>query len=87
MGKFSEFQFLQNTPRDDTRADHSVQAYADEDDLDQCLYYLRTLSNILRWSSENMWAALGENTISTDTTHRSLYLISKCLDGLFPLKI
>lgn len=57
--------------------DNNVYIYQDEDDLDQCLYYLRTLSNILRWSSDNMWAALAENTISTDKTYRALYLTSK----------
>jgi hypothetical protein len=54
-----------------------VQIYASEDDLDQCLYYLRTLSNMLRWSSDGMWAALAQNSISTDSSHQSLYRISK----------
>jgi len=57
--------------------DSDSQPYNEEDDLDQCLYYLRTLSNILRWSSDNMWAALAENTISTDPSYRALYRISE----------
>ncbi|RKF76436.1 Protein dopey [Golovinomyces cichoracearum] len=36
-----------------------------DNDLDQCLYYLRTLSNVLRWSSESMWSALTSNNIPT----------------------
>jgi hypothetical protein len=57
--------------------DRDVQIYASDDDLDQCSYYLRTLSNMLRWSSDGMWAALTQNSISTDTSHRSLHGISK----------
>lgn len=57
--------------------DRDSQRYAEEDDLDQCLYYLRTLSNILRWSSDNTWAALADNTISTDPSYRDLYRISE----------
>ena len=78
VAKFSAFEFLQTAPDGDTQFPGShVRMYSDEDDLDQCLYYLRTLSNILRWSSDGMWAALVENTISTDKSHRSLYQISK----------
>jgi len=60
-----------------TFLDSDSQPYSEEDDLDQCLYYLRTLSNILRWSSDNMWAALADNTISTDPSYPALYRISR----------
>lgn len=58
-------------------ADENIQIYAEDDDLDQCLYYLRTFSNMLRWSSENVWMALADNTISTDQSHSALFRISK----------
>jgi hypothetical protein len=78
VSKFSGFDFLQTISEDSSSLlDGEVRKYTDDDDLDQCLYYLQTLSNILRWSSDNMWAALAENTISTDTSHFSLHLISK----------
>jgi hypothetical protein len=80
VAKFSTFEFLQTAPEGNSQfLESHVRMYNDEDDLDQCLYYLRTLSNILRWSSDGMWAALAENTISTDASHRSLYRISKYL--------
>jgi hypothetical protein len=76
--KFSEFSFLQKLPEDGSAAtDRDVQLYASEDDLDQCLYYLRTLSNMLQWSSDGMWAALAQHSISTDSSHLSLHKISK----------
>ena len=78
VSKFSGFDFLQTTS---VNSSHSLgedaRRYTDDDDLDQCLYYLQTLSNILRWSSENMWAALAENTISTDPSDASLHRISE----------
>jgi hypothetical protein len=78
VSRFSSFSFLQTLPEEGSAfMDSEVQIYASEDDLDQCLYYLRTLSNMLRWSSDSMWAALAQNTISTDSSHKSLYRISK----------
>lgn len=78
MAKFLTFEFLQTVPEDGHQfLDSRSQKYTEEDDLDQCLYYLRTLSNIIRWCSNGMWAALAGNTISTDTSHRALYRISK----------
>lgn len=77
MAKFSEFSFLQTMSEGAPSANQSVQIYASGDDLDQCLYYLRTLSNLLRWSSDGMWAALAQNSVSTDSHHLSLSRISK----------
>lgn len=53
--------------------------YTEDDDLDQCLYYLQKLSNVLRWSPDVTWAALARNVISTDRSHPLLYHISKML--------
>lgn len=77
MAKFSSFQFLHAVLNGSNSIGTGVQIYASDDDLDQCLYYLRTFSNMLRWSSDGMWAALAENSISTDKGHGSLYHICK----------
>ncbi|KAJ5032744.1 uncharacterized protein L3040_009337 [Drepanopeziza brunnea f. sp. 'multigermtubi'] len=75
VAKFSEFEFLQTLPAESSSSvDSNVQMYDSEDDLDLCLYYLRTLSNMLRWSSDSMWAALAQNTI--DTSRPSLFRIT-----------
>ena len=77
VAKFSSFGFLQTAPDESSDLmNRNVHVYTNSDDLDQCLYYLRTLSNMLRWSSDSMWAALAENSISTDKSHLSLYKIS-----------
>lgn len=38
--------------------------FSEDDDLELCLYYLRTLSNILRCSSEVSWAVVGTKHLS-----------------------
>lgn len=78
VAKFSNYSFLFTKFEDaGTTTHHNMRIYADDDDLDQCLYYLQTLSNVLRWSSDSTWAALAHNSISTDRSHRSLFQISK----------
>lgn len=78
MRKFSAFSFLQANSEDpDFLKGSTIHIYEDEDDLDQCLYYLKTLSNILQWSTDSMWTALANNAISTDPKYPSLYRISK----------
>jgi hypothetical protein len=76
--KFSSFSFLQSTvvePENENEA--SIEdAFSDESDFNQCLYYLQKLSSVLRWSSDATWATLANHTVSTDKSHRSLYLIS-----------
>ncbi|KAE8442299.1 hypothetical protein EG329_003499 [Mollisiaceae sp. DMI_Dod_QoI] len=74
--KFSTFTFLQSIPEEgiDFLASDSP-PYTSDDDLDQCLYYLKTLSNILRWSSDSMWATLARNNVSIDSSQRALYCI------------
>jgi hypothetical protein len=55
----------------------SFHIYTEEDDLDQCFYYLQTFSNILRWSSDSMWAALAQNTITAHSGYFPLQGISE----------
>ncbi|CAD6445829.1 e8679990-bd5e-40c7-a6c3-f2e7f1fc801a [Sclerotinia trifoliorum] len=77
VAKFSSYSFLYTNFEDaGTTAHHNMRIYTDEDDLDQCLYHLQTLSNVLRWSSDTTWAALAHNSISTDRSHRSLFQIT-----------
>lgn len=79
VAKFSSYTFLHTSYENASTAAHlDLRAYNDEDDLDQCLYYLQTLSNVLRWSSDNTWSTLAHNTISTEKTHQYLYQISEC---------
>ncbi|KAF4628908.1 hypothetical protein G7Y89_g9243 [Cudoniella acicularis] len=77
VSKFSSFSFLQTISTNSSNfLDGEMRTYIQEDDLDQCLYYLQTFSNILRWSSDNMWAALAENHIPKDASYSNLQRIT-----------
>lgn len=79
MVKFSAFGFLQSAPEEGKDLlGRDAPTYTADNDLDQCVYYLKTLSNILRWSSDSMWAVLGRNNVSIDSSQKALYHISKC---------
>jgi hypothetical protein len=81
VAKLASFEFLRNSGvgNDVQNGLNPKQRYTEDDDLDQCLYYLQKLSNVLRWSPDATWAALARNVISTDKSHPSLFLISKLL--------
>lgn len=75
--KFSEFPLLQTATIEGDEA--TVAQYdLDHNDVDQCIYYLDTLSNILRWASDFTWTGLAESSISTDKSYGALYRISMC---------
>ncbi len=78
VAKLASFEFLQSSAAGNDGLEIK-QRYTDDDDLDQCLYYLQKLSNVLRWSPDATWAALARNVISTDKIHPSVFLISKLL--------
>jgi hypothetical protein len=81
VAKLASFDFLRSAVAeiDVQNGFDTTQRYTENDDLDQCLYYLQKLSNVLRWSPDATWAALARNVISTDKSHPSLNLISKLL--------
>lgn len=39
----------------------------EDDDLDVCLYYLRTVSNVLRWAPDNVWSILDTTAVPDDS--------------------
>jgi hypothetical protein len=65
--KLSELPFL--TPQHDgTSSAYTPLTFTDDDDLDLCLYYLRTLSNVLRWAPDVFWNILSRQTLGEDQT-------------------
>ncbi|EPE29628.1 hypothetical protein GLAREA_00788 [Glarea lozoyensis ATCC 20868] len=71
--KLGNFECLQRSSLTETNSTTvSSHIYTQEDDLDQCFYYLQTFSNILRWSSDSMWAALAQNTITAESGYLPL---------------
>ncbi|KAF5515943.1 Protein dopey [Colletotrichum siamense] len=68
--KFASLPFL--------RASHAIGSpaasaasttFTADDDLDVCLYYLRTLSNVLRWAPDVIWAVLASTSLTVDAEH------------------
>ncbi|KAG9233240.1 Dopey, N-terminal-domain-containing protein [Amylocarpus encephaloides] len=77
VAKFAAFNCLQTASPDVPRYfDGDSRLYTPEDDLDQCLYYLQTLSNVLQWSTDSTWTTLAENTIAPDAGDHFLLRIA-----------
>ncbi|TEA16559.1 Protein dopey [Colletotrichum sidae] len=68
--KFATFGFLRST-RDVVSAAASIASttFTADDDLDLCLYYLRTLSNVFRWAPDVIWAVLASTSLTVDASH------------------
>ena len=74
VSKFLELQYLRNEDSSGKRGEQAE--FGDADDLDLCLYYLRTLSNVFRWAPDSIWAVLASRPVSPDT-HPALPSLSK----------
>lgn len=51
--------------------------FTEDDDLSLALYYIRSLSSVLRWSPEAAWAVLAKRFVRSDTFQPPLSEISK----------
>ena len=62
--KISELQFLRTLPKTAAHvaADASIK-FSNEHELDLGLYYIRTLSNVLRWAPDALWGVLASRVI------------------------
>ncbi|PNH76216.1 hypothetical protein VD0001_g1301 [Verticillium dahliae] len=65
VAKFSAMSFLgaRRSAGGNAGTDSSA-AFSDDDDLDTCLYYLRTLSNVFRWAPDAIWSILVSSTLN-----------------------
>ncbi|RDL34750.1 Cellular morphogenesis regulator [Venustampulla echinocandica] len=77
ISKFLKFEFLHTASESGPSSlDGPIRIYTQEDDLDGCSYYIRTLSNVLQCSSAHVWVVLAENTIAPDTNYTALSSIT-----------
>ncbi|KAI6780146.1 Protein dopey-like protein [Emericellopsis cladophorae] len=78
--KFCEVKFL-STLRDGITQSGvpDSRPFGEEDDLDLCLYYLRTLSNVLRTCGDVAWAVLASKHVSFG--HQGLHISSGGEEG------
>lgn len=63
--QFVQLPFLGN-PASKLDASPDPRAFAEDDDLDLCIYYLRTISNVFRWAPDAMWGILATKTVSVE---------------------
>ncbi|KAI8635354.1 putative regulator of reproduction dopa [Xylariaceae sp. FL1651] len=62
--KISQLEFLHTFPKPvNSTISNKSASFSDEDDLGLCLYYIRTLSNILRWAPDALWGVLATRII------------------------
>ena len=77
VSKFSALSFLETGPDADKTSSTSSYRFTDDDDLDLCLYYLRSLSNIFRWAPDSLWAILATKSLSTDDSDSGISRIGE----------
>jgi hypothetical protein len=51
----------------------------DDDDMDLCLYYLRTLSNVFKWAPDGIWAVLASKSVTVDEGRSPMFSNSKLI--------
>lgn len=78
ISKFAELPFLRRPlgSGDTTNPSPTVQL-SEDDDLDLCFYYLRTISNVLRWAPETIWTVLDRTTVPGESRYLDLSNISE----------
>ena len=63
--KLSEIPFLSGLVKNNEKPDKVPVTFSEDEDLDLCLYYLRTLSNILACAGDISWAVLASKHVSS----------------------
>ncbi|KAK3341517.1 Dopey, N-terminal-domain-containing protein [Lasiosphaeria hispida] len=64
ISKLAELSFLRRrSVSTDTSSSEGAIRFVLDDDLDLALYYIRTLSNVLRWAPDTVWAPLAKKSI------------------------
>ncbi|KAJ8130775.1 hypothetical protein O1611_g2851 [Lasiodiplodia mahajangana] len=62
--KISELRFLRTLPKTMNSTTSTVSVgFSDDDELDLGLYYIHTLSNVLRWAPDALWGVLATRII------------------------
>ncbi|KAJ2906076.1 hypothetical protein MKZ38_003113 [Zalerion maritima] len=75
--KLSELHFLQTiSGTGETASFAQAVDFSVDDDLDMCLYYLRTLSNIFRWAPDMFWYVLASAHVTIDDNQMHLRRIT-----------
>jgi hypothetical protein len=71
VNKFAGLPFLKVHRETSKPAGQGI-AFTQDDDLDLCLYYLRTLSSVLRWAPDIIWAVLASKAVAVDASEPAI---------------
>lgn len=63
ISRFAQLPFLRVS--DKKGAALVAEQFTEDDDLDLCIYYLRTISNVFRWAPDAIWGTLASKTASS----------------------
>lgn len=63
--QFAQLPFLRTSPGE-AGAASEPKAFTEEDDLDLCIYYMRTISNVFRWAPDAIWGILATKTVAPE---------------------
>lgn len=47
-------------------AARDAEQFTEDDDLDLCIYYLRTIANVFRWAPDAIWSTLATKAVSSE---------------------
>lgn len=64
VSKLCEIPFLQTLTEANEKMEEEPPTFTEDDDLDLCLYYLRTLSHVLGCAAEISWNVLASKHVS-----------------------
>lgn len=64
ISQFAQLPFLRASEKKD--AAQEGEHFTKDDDLDLCIYYLRTISNVFRWAPDAIWATLATKPVSPE---------------------
>ncbi|PNP83044.1 hypothetical protein FNYG_03366 [Fusarium nygamai] len=64
ISRLSDVPFLQTLTQNDEKPNQDLLSFSEDADLDLCLYYLRTLSNILTCAGDISWTVLSSKHVS-----------------------
>ena len=77
VGNLSELPFLQTVSGTGKGAGYTQTVdFSADDDLEMCMYYLRTLSKIFEWAPNSFWHVLATTSVEINDSHVHLQRIS-----------
>ncbi|KAF4460521.1 hypothetical protein FALBO_12692 [Fusarium albosuccineum] len=72
VSKLCEIPFLQTLRHSNEKIEEEPATFVEDEDLDLCLYYLRTLSSILSCAGEISWTVLASKHVSFHGPHMQI---------------